>query len=348
MLRLLSHAEQVAAHLREGLLRGRWQGAMPGVAKLEAELGVNHTTMNHALALLEEDGLLVSQGDRKRRRIVLPEGSMAAGLRVGILLYEQADNRWSDFNALRHALISAGFSVVVPDKTLTELDMDVRKIAKVARANEVDAWVVVSASHTVLEWFADQSVPAIAWCGRYPPGNRIASVAPGRESSMNAAIQRLVSLGHHRIVMLTGGGGQPAYFTKALESHGIEVGSYHVPALERTPDGLRRCLGSIYSLTPPTALLIDEACIFLPVKDELAQRSIFAPRDVSLICMDYHTMFDWYRPTVAHIRWDMAPLNRRIISWVTNVSRGKDDRKATFTRSVFVDGGTVGPVAVGR
>ncbi len=40
-IRRLSLAEQTAAHLREGLLAGRWRGTLPGVARLAAELDVS-------------------------------------------------------------------------------------------------------------------------------------------------------------------------------------------------------------------------------------------------------------------------------------------------------------------
>lgn len=119
-----------------------------------------------------------------------------------------------------------------------------------------------------------------------------------------------------------------------------------MPAMERTSAGIRQCLDSLYSLTPPTALIIDEPCIFLPIKDELARRGIISPRDVSLISVDHHVIFDRYHPTVAHIRWKMQSVHRRILTWATNVSRGKNDFRATLTKSVFVDGGTVGRLHV--
>ena len=40
-IRRLSLAEQTAAHLREGLRRGRWRGTLPGLVRLAAELDVS-------------------------------------------------------------------------------------------------------------------------------------------------------------------------------------------------------------------------------------------------------------------------------------------------------------------
>tara|TARA_B110000881_G_scaffold220573_1_gene246175 strand:+ start:3308 stop:3442 length:135 start_codon:yes stop_codon:yes gene_type:complete len=35
---------------------------------------------------------------------------------------------------------------------------------------------------------------------------------------------------------------------------------------------------------------------------------------------------------------------RRVVQWVNNIARGKDDQQQTLTKAEFVDGGTVGPV----
>jgi DNA-binding transcriptional MocR family regulator len=52
-LQLLTYAEQVARHLRGELTRGRWLHVLPGIKHLGRELGVNHSTMEAALRLLE-------------------------------------------------------------------------------------------------------------------------------------------------------------------------------------------------------------------------------------------------------------------------------------------------------
>ncbi len=82
-----SITEQVARVLREGLRQGRWRGTVPGRIRLAAELGVNHKTVQAALRLLEQEGLLAPQGNGRVRRIVDPGSPEPARLRVMILLY---------------------------------------------------------------------------------------------------------------------------------------------------------------------------------------------------------------------------------------------------------------------
>ena len=55
--------------------------------------------------------------------------------------------------------------------------------------------------------------------------------------------------------------------------------------------------------------------------------------------------FNQCEPSVSHIRWKSSrPLVNRIVSWVNNISQGKEDTRQTFIKSEFIEGGTIGPV----
>lgn len=139
-LRLLSAAEQVAAHLRDELQRGTWTGEMPGAKQLTMELGVNHKTVEAALVWLEKEGVLVSQGARRRRRIDL-SGSDGSGrsLRIAILLFESGDRRSDYMVEIRHELIEAGHAPFYASRTLEDLGMDVPSVAHIRLDSE--PWV---------------------------------------------------------------------------------------------------------------------------------------------------------------------------------------------------------------
>jgi hypothetical protein len=341
--RLLSAAEQVAGHLRSEILEGNLTGTAPGVHRLAADFGVHRRTADEALCLLENEGLLLNQG-LGRPRLILKPGSVAPrGLRVGLFLYEPADSRIYETVELRHLLFEAGHALITAPKSLIELRMDVGKIARVARKMEVDAWVVLAGSDEVLDWFQNQSAPVMAYAGQASPDMRLASVCAEIGKFFGEAVRRLVSLGHRRIVVLTSSGCEPIPFRKEMEAHGIQIGSYHFPKWEQGPSGFRRCLDSLFATTPPTAMILDGAPLFLSAQHWLARRGIFAPQQVSLICSDPDPIFKWYEPSVAHMHWDTNPVVRRIVKWVANVSCGKVDQRNSRVLSKFVDGGTVGP-----
>jgi DNA-binding LacI/PurR family transcriptional regulator len=352
-LHLSSGAQQVAEHLRGELLRGAWAVTMPGRAQLAEELGVSGKLVEAALAQLEREGLLVSQGPRRRRRITLQgKKTRVPELRVGILLGDNADRGLNYMAELIHELEGAGHHVTFASQTLVELGMNVNRVEQMVQAFPADAWIVMAASCEVLEWFAVQPVPAIALFGRR--GNvDMAGVGPKKTEALLVATRRLVGLGHRRIVLLTRPrrripepGKLERAFLNELSTLGIPPSVYHLPDWEDTVDGFHACLESLFQLTPPTALILDEAPFVVAAQQFLAQAGMAAPRDVSMICLDPAAAFDWCKPTISHIRWDHRPVVRRLVRWVENVAQGRDDRRKVDTQAEFVEGGTVGPAPI--
>ena len=348
--RLRTYAEQVAEHLRSGILAGRWAGELPGEDRLGAELNVNHTTVGTAIRQLEKEGLLVNRGAGRPRGILVPENAAVPSLRIAILLYEKIDRKL-DYNVdLQHRLIEEGHFPTIPPKALVDLKMDVQRLADLVGKTEADAWVIQSGSTEVLEWFSRQSAPAFALAGRRR-GVNIAGSGPDKLPAARAAVRRLFELGHRRIVMLAreerrkpGPGQMERGFIQELQNLGIATGAYNLPDWDDTRDGLYRLLDSLFRHTPPTALLIDEVPLYLAVELYLARLGLLSPERVSLFSLDPSPVFRWRRPSVAHISWDSQPIINQIVKWVDNVARSRDDRRQTFTKAEFVEGGTFGPV----
>ena len=348
-LRILSASEQVAEHLREQISRQILSGTMTGGERLSRELGVGRMTVEAALSQLEEEGLLVPQGAGRRRRIVMPKHITAPSLRVGILLYAPDDSKLYYMVDLQHRLLNAGHIASFASKTLVELGMDIGRISRLVEKTPADAWVVSSGSREVLEWFAEHHLPTFAFAGRRH-GVRIASIGPQKEPAMRALVQRLVSLGHRRIVLLAREvrrkpepGKFEKVFLEELAAHNIQTGAYNLPDWTETAEGLQQLLNNLYRYSPPTALIIEESSTFFAVQHYLAQRGILAPRDVSLICDDPDPAFAWCRPKIAHIHWDASPIPRHAMRWAAKLARGKDDRRLFTIKAELVEGGTIGP-----
>jgi len=252
---------------------------------------------------------------------------------------------------LIYKLQAEGHSIGFAGCSLTEMGMDVARIARYIDATEADAWLIKSGSREVLAWFAARPQPSYALFGRQPSVD-IAGVGIYKTPALKAAVARLVALGHRRIVMLTRPerrrpepGLYEKRFLEMLEKHGISTCPYNLPDWEDNPGALRDCLDALYAHTPPTALILSEPQLYFAAQQHLAMRGIVAPRDVSLLCGDGDVMFDWLEPQVAHLRWDAAPLSRHVLRWVRNVARGKESRRQSLVEAEFVEGGTIGPVS---
>ncbi|MFU8892451.1 MAG: substrate-binding domain-containing protein [Luteolibacter sp.] len=347
---LATKAEQVAALLREGMHIGRWRGWLPGRGRLAKELGCSHGTVEAALQQLVREGLLVTEGAGKRRRIVLRRGEARKRvMRVRILLYEQVDRSMPDLAELLARLQEQGYAADFALKSLKDLGMQVDRVASFVKKTPADAWVVAAGSREILEWFAHGPVPALAMFGRFS-GLPIASSSPRIAPAMVKAVRRLAELGHRRIVMLSSEERHkpfPAIFEQIfldeLKALGLPTGPYNLPDWPGHANGLRACLDALFKVTPPTALICGETRFFAAAQQYLARRGIHAPEHVSLICSDPDPAFEWCDPAVSHFCWDRKPVIKRVVEWVDNVAKGKDDRRQMLFDGEFVEGGTIGP-----
>jgi DNA-binding LacI/PurR family transcriptional regulator len=307
-----------------------------------------HTTMEAAMRRLSKEGLLVSQGAGRRRLIVLSERSVVPrDYRVNFLPYESMSPGIPQVLDLLAQLRKAGFAVEAAPKSLLELGMDVKRIARLVQQNPADAWVVASGSREVLEWFSQQSSPSYAYFGN-KSDIPIAGCSVRRDMPM--LIRRLVELGHRRIVLLIREEHlkpKLSFFARlfmdALEEAGITPGAYNLPSWGYQPEGLRLCLDSLHKVTPPTVLITSEISILLSVRDYHACHGITSPRDVSLISLDQSPFFAWCDPLISHFVWDARSVNRRVVRWAKNVAVGIEDRRQIFATAQFIEGGTIGP-----
>ncbi|MFT5905765.1 MAG: DNA-binding LacI/PurR family transcriptional regulator [Cryomorphaceae bacterium] len=340
--------EQVAVHLREGIASGRWVDVLPGRDILASELGVSARSVQKALQILEKEGLLASQGKGRRHKIEL-SGKELKGkcLRVGIFSQSYLNDNY--MLELRHQLDEAGHVTVMPRDGMEDLYNSLKQVKRVVRAAKVDAWVLTGASQEILQWFVDHDIKVFALAGRrfqFP----IAGTGPNKAPLYGEVTRKLIDLGHRRIVMIC----QKALrhpepnlsarvFLDTLQTAGIPTGDYNLPDWDVSEEGFQDLLDKQFRTTPPTALILDEAYQYYAAYQYMASHNLRVPHDVSLVCTDRDPGFIWCRPSVAHMYWDYHPVVRRIIRWVNNVARGVDDRRQSFTKAEYIDGGTVGP-----
>jgi DNA-binding LacI/PurR family transcriptional regulator len=252
---------------------------------------------------------------------------------------------------ITHLLREAGHTAFYAEKTLVDLTMNPKRIAILANHTPADAWVVTSGSHDVLKYFANGPKPAFALFGA-TRGLRIAATAPDKKPAIAEATRTLIGHGHTRIALLARPrrrlpfpGGTEQAFLDELQAHGIQPAPYHLPDWEDNPGSFHAMLEAMFRVTPPTALIVEEAAHFVAVMQFGAARRIRVPEDLSLICTDADPAFDWCPRSVAHIDWDNRPIVRRVIQWAENVSRGKADLRQTFSSAKFILGGTVAAVS---
>jgi len=348
---ILSPSAQVAQHLKTLILKGHWQRQLPGTPALSKETGIDRKTITAAIRLLEEQGLVASQGAGRPRKIVLSGKQRGAGLRVTILVYDERVRHEIYLHKLVTQLQMAGHTVAYSKRTLQDMGMKLEKVVRYVEANPADVWIPISASREILEWFAGQTFPAIALFGRRREVP-IASVGPDKIEAVCELTRKLIAMGHRRVVLLSREerhyptlGLQERRFMETMEASGIRAGDYNLPKWKSNAKGFKECLEGYFKMTPPSAMIIEESQFFVAALMELSRRDISVPEEISLFCTDDDLVFEMCHPHVSCIHWPTEPVIRHIVKWVQHVSRGKVTRKHVYTPATIIEGGTIGPMS---
>jgi DNA-binding LacI/PurR family transcriptional regulator/biotin operon repressor len=353
-LKIKSASEQLAHYLKAEIAQRTWSDTMPGETQLLRELGVGRDTIKAALSLLEQEGVIINQGPSRRRKIAELSSASAPSLRIGILCYDENDKADVVKQQLIFAFREEKHTAFIATETLHSLKGDVRRVSRFIERNKADAWVLSAASRTVTEWFLNEGIPAFAFYGAQS-GISIAGVGADHNPAIISAVQKLIELGHRRIVSLSNRGRHSNALREAertflmqLESNGIQTSSYNLPSWEDRPNGFLQCLESLFEHTPPTALIIEEPTHVIAVLQFCGKYKLHIPEDVSLICSEYTPNFDFSNPAISHITWDTKPMIRRMVRWADNIASGKEDKRQTRIKAKFIEGGTIGLVQNGR
>lgn len=356
--------DQTADFLTKGIRRGRWSGRLPGALRLSQELDVSKDTVMAALEILEKNGFVVARGVGKAREIA--PGAAACGaaipatprarrrLRVGILPYEDPHHssafKQRQLFSLVHAIESAGYAVFFAPKSQTACKGDLARIGAMVKAADADVWIVLNSPPELPSWFRAQRLPFFALGGRTDPGSAASAYRP--TEALCDAMRRLVVLGHRRIILvsprswrLPEPGPYLRDFLSEMKNAGIPAGEYNIPDWTETPAGFTALLKSLFSLTPPTALIVGDARQAMAVVAFLSSRGLRVGHDVSLIVRVPDPTFEWTTPAMAHFAFDEALIVRRAVRWLGEFSKGRADSEVSLFPMTFIDGATVGPAA---
>lgn len=347
---VLSPSAQVASYLHSLIMKGQWEKHLPGTPAISQETGIDRKTITAAIHLLEEQGIIRSRGMGKPRRIVIPERHRKKGLKVTLLVYEELDRTKPLIEAICRRLRRAGHTVNLSKRTLTSMQMDLSKVSRYMRENPSDVWIPMAASKEILEWMSKQSFATMALFGRRQHVD-IAAVGPDKTAATKELTERLLSLGHRRIVLFSREerrhptpGIVERVFLETLEAHGITSNNpYHLPEWTSNAEGFKICLDRLFTGTPPTALIVEESQFFFAALQQMASRSLSAPEDISIACTDDDPVFEMSHPRVTCIHWPNSPIVDHVVRWTREVSRRRLSRNQKLTEATVIEGGTIGP-----
>ena len=349
-IQIKTAVEQTSDALKVAISAGELKGSMPGATRLAKTLGVNHKTVESALRNLELEGLIINKGARQGRLVNSDNSkSSKSGIRIAIFLLDQLDMADKMIIEIMHRLEESGHYPFYLHKSMLDLRMNKRSIARIVNNTEADAWITLAAPKEILEWFSKQEIPTFAIFGNRLEEVSIAGSSPGKSHPVVEATQSLIELGHRRIILvIRKHQRQPMTksaqaFVDTLQSNGIQTSDFNLPDWEETAEGFNELLGSIFKITPPTAIITDEPFQYIAAQNFMVNNGIQVPKHLSLICSDNDPIFRWCMPPVSHIAWDHRPILRRIDRWAKNIKNRTSDLRQTILKATFVEGETIGP-----
>jgi DNA-binding LacI/PurR family transcriptional regulator len=342
--------DQTLHALREGLRSRRWAGVLPGTRQLAKELGVSKGTLQTALKRLEAEGLLSGKGARAPREVAPAAAAptSARTLRVGILLSEPvfAESTLNQvlLHGVAHALEESGHRPFFSPKTMLALRHDPESIRMMMTDCAADAWVILNARRPLLESLATDFPAPIMTVGGPADGLNIAKVGISMRKVTRESVRRLVALGHRRIVMavpLQKRNPRPSpsvsTFIEELAAAGIKPGPYHLPDWDQSREGFKELLRSLFALTPPTALIVDDVRQLCAVYAFLSERRI-PLRDLAIVLLAADPALDWVSPVPTCIRYDNDGMIDRVASWVATLAAGGSDTSQVYCEAKLAGG----------
>ncbi|MEK7950361.1 substrate-binding domain-containing protein [Luteolibacter soli] len=327
-LRRITLADQTEIALREAIREGRFGDRLPGFRPLAKALSVNPITVSEAVGRLVADGTLLSDGPRKKFRIVqnARSGKQATRRKVLYLTAEPLHETITVAVEILSQLLLERPDWDVKHRTTGHAKNgrpDRRRWDGLLKSEEAQHLVVFGGRPDIAKWSLDRGVPAYFLggdSGRLP----VPMLGVNAAEMLSQVMDRLMDLGHTRICQMMCGlpegfcERQRHYMAKCLEKRGLPfVPNYHAPILPRSdPDDLARALTKVIKVRPPTALILFDWEHFIATSCVLRDHGLRIPRDISVAMLSQHRMMEWHLPRITHFQYPVVQVAKTLAKWI--------------------------------
>lgn len=283
--------------LRDNILGGQWRGVLPPERELATQFSVSRSTLRKALRILQEDGLVSIQQGKPTLLTVPDVPKETRRFQRVVLVNCSSEQEGQGHSSSHHTILS------IRDRLLrTEVDVRVAMISpngfrgpgfhlsqmQAREASEI-LWVVVYPDERIEKWFAENVSESCLVVGQTDPqyGLNCIDVDQGAVGHHLGAL--LQKRGHNRILLA--GEAPRSDRDKLFEAAFRAVGDrdavdVEVLALRRelVAQQLPSALNRLFKASTP-AIVIQSACLMVPMLYLLTKMGKQIPKDVSLVCV---------------------------------------------------------------
>lgn len=341
-------SQQVADRLTAELRGGAWQNHLPGERKLADFYDVSRRTIRAALGILAQKGTF--QSIKGRRILVASLKSMPvkkSEKNVVLIVRAMANKLPDSFQRLDHYFTLSGYTLQIEE---VPIRVNLRRwLEKNYNEHHASVWLLCSVAKEVQLWFAKRKLPVLLFGSRHA-GIHLPELDADYRAVCRHAAHTLLRLGHRRIVYFSfdsGAAGDLAGeqgFNEAISA--FTTGPVTARVVRHNDNVvqighlLNRLLNGAES---PTAMIISHPCYTMTVLGYLARMGKRIPEDVSIICRDNDSLFEFIVPSLAHYYMDRNRFVRRAVQLAIGIDQGLSLPPTTHLMPQFVPGESLAP-----
>lgn len=325
---------QVAEHIKQQIVEGRWVEWLPGERSLAESLQISRRTLTAAVAQLNKEGVLRSEAGRGSR-ILKEAGTKASATSaklVGLLTPEPLDVMrpgtilW--VNDLRAILAEEGCLLTSFQGHKYFSKRPGNALKRLIAGNPQSCWVVAQTTLETQRWLDEHAIPSVI-AGTRHVGVNLPDVDVDTHALCYHAASMLLRLGHRKIaLLLTESPGYVASehdaeagFRAAFAHNGdsVPIVTYH----QRSQPHLVRVLSRMFNGADfPTAVIATHGMDYLTVTSFLAQRGLRVPEQVSVVARNDDAFLDALLPAPTRYGGDPHLYAGKLFKMITHLMRG--------------------------
>jgi hypothetical protein len=352
---LVDRAEDaLVTAIRSGQLSER----LPGIRPLSKAMNVNHLTLAAAVKRLADSGWLISEGPKRRYRIVVKESTPPArpARRPVLFLLPKPLSQMPEAMELISEFMLRNPDLEVREGVWGEPGgrPESRRWDGMVEATGAGHLVILSGTPEIASWAVSRKLPAI-FVGGYCRGIGVPSIGINLPHLISVAIKRLAGLGHSDICLAIAGT-HPAASMIVRDKMAADMAELGLPFIperhflsiqQHDPgmleDGLRR----VFKQRVPTAILLTARQQFATISGLLAEYRMVVPRDVSIVLLLPDGLEDWNVPRLAHFSYPVvAEIAKALRTWINHPPA--DPSARIRIPSELIEAGSIAPARRGR
>ncbi|MFN0075026.1 MAG: substrate-binding domain-containing protein [Prosthecobacter sp.] len=343
----------VAAFLRERLLRGDWARVLPGETELARELQVGRNTIRAALAVLEKDGL-IRTASGKRREVVGKVKKLRRSMeKVAVMLlpvpwHTLAPSTLLWMDALRARLQGAGWQLQLVVDAAAFRRAPAATLESLVSRHPSAVWILFRSTAAMQHWFEKRQVCTVV-AGSCHPGVSLPQVDMDFRATSRHAAARLAGLGHRRLAVLApavsfaGDDESLAGFREGAGDAFVQVHQCN-DSKASVIKALRVILTDAQS---PTAIFAFQGAHAATALTYLSQQGVSVPAQMSLLSRDHEPFLAHLVPEPARYERQPEVFAKKLAHLVTALGDGVPPKKAQhLLMPTFVRGETLGGAPV--